>query len=136
MKKTITLSLILLALQTVTAQNVKFSNGSFENGLMYPIAEYTGEADAKKAFNENILEIVSVYKDQDYCISQYGFVQHNKFIQLNFYFNCIDMESSKTESYLFNLKEGTTCLPSEMLSEDENGFQDFFEKFPEYKELK
>ena len=128
MKNTIALFLLLFTAQTLIAQNVRFSNGAFDNGLMYPIGDYAGEVDAKKAFNANILEIVSEYKDQDYCISQYGFVQHNKFIQLNFYFNCIDMDESKTESYLFNLSNGEICLPSEMISEDKKSFQTFLEK--------
>ena len=125
MTKTITFFLFLCTLQTVFSQNVRFSNGTLENGLSYPIAEFSGDEVAKKTLNQNILEIVSVYKDQDYCISQHGFVQHNNFIQINFYFNCIDLDQSKTESHLFNLSDGETCLPSEMFSKEENGHNGF-----------
>lgn len=129
MKKTIVLFFCVFALQLVNAQNVRFTKGTFDNGLSYPIAEYIGDEEAQKRLNENILEIVSVYQDQDYCISQHGYVQHNKFIQLNFYFNCIDMERSKTESHLFSLSSGEICSPSEMIADDQKkGFEDFFQK--------
>ncbi|MFK7786526.1 MAG: hypothetical protein AB8B56_15505 [Crocinitomicaceae bacterium] len=128
MRRTLTLLLILFTLPVSHAQNVRFSTGALDNGLTYPIADYSGHPEAKKALNENILEIVSRFKDQDYCISQYGFVQHNKFIQLNFYFNCIDLDESEKPSYLFNLTDGELCPPSSMFSEDLESSQSFFRK--------
>lgn len=126
MKQAITLLLILFLLPVTHAQNVRFSNGALDNGLTYPIADYSGHSEAKKVLNANILEIVSKFKDQDYCISQYGFVQHNKFIQLNFYFNCIDLDESERASYLFCLSDGELSPPSKMFSEDLKGSQSFF----------
>lgn len=129
MKIIIALLTLFLIAQSTYAQNVRFTNGSFENGLMYPIADFSGNADAKTKLNENILEIVSVYKDQDYCISQHGFVQHNNFIQLNFYFNCIDMDESVKESHLFSLKTGEISLPSAMFDEsEEKAYSKFLQK--------
>ena len=118
MRQTTLLLLTLLAMNVSYAQNVRFSNSAFDNGLTYPVADYSGHPEGKKRLNENILEIVSTYKDQDYCISQYGYVQHNKFIQLNFYFNCIDLDESVRASYLFSLTDGELCQPSKMFSED------------------
>ena len=120
--------LTFLALTVSYAQNVRFSNSAFDNGLTYPVAIYSGNTEGNKKLNENILEIVSKYKDQDYCISQYGYVQHNKFIQLNFYFNCIDLEESERASYLFSLRDGQLCPPSEMFSEDIDRSLTFFRR--------
>jgi hypothetical protein len=118
MRLTTLLLLTLLTLNVAHAQNVRFSNSAFDNGLTYPVADYSGHPEGKKKLNENILEIVSKYEDQDYCISQYGYVQHNKFIQLNFYFNCIDLDESERVSYLFSLTDGELCPPSKLFSED------------------
>ncbi|MDG1331224.1 MAG: hypothetical protein P8P74_02765 [Crocinitomicaceae bacterium] len=75
------------------------------------------------------MELVSVYKDQDYCISQHGFVQHNNFLQLNFYFNCIDLDESVKASYLFSLSTGEISLPSAMIDEDKSkDYNEFFKK--------
>ena len=120
--------IFFFAVQTSFAQNVRFSNAAFDNGLIYPVAEYSGNPESVKKFNENILSIVSIYEHQDYCISQNGFVQHNNFIQLNFYFNCIDMESSKTESYLFSLESGEKCVPSAMFAETNDTHNEYVQK--------
>ncbi|MDG1331223.1 MAG: hypothetical protein P8P74_02760 [Crocinitomicaceae bacterium] len=129
MDKTVILLPLLFVLQMVKAQEVKFSDGLYENGLIYPVVEFSGNVDAKNALNANILEIVSDYKEQDYCIGQYGFVQRTSFIQLNFYFNCIDLDESASESHLFNLSDGEVCSPSVMFREKhEKRYRAFFHK--------
>lgn len=129
MKNKITLLSLLFVFQTSIAQEVKFTEATYDNGLTYPVAEISSNADATAALNENVLKIVSEYEDQDYCISRHGFVQHNGFIQMNFYFNCIDLDESKTELHLFNLSNGQACLVSEMLQEkEEKKFEAFFQK--------
>lgn len=127
MKKTLLLLSFFFGIYGASAQNIRFSNGTFENGLTYPIADFSGNTDAKTTMNENILKIVSIYKDQDYCISQHGFVQHNNFVQLNFYFNCIDLDESKTESHLFSMTDGEIAQPSDLFSEDEK-YQTFIRR--------
>ena len=129
MDKKIILLPLLFVFQMVTAQEVQFTERAYDNGLIYPVAEFTGNTDAQKALNDNILEIVSQYEKQDFCIAQYGFVQRTSFIQLNFYFNCIDMDESIGESHLFDLSNGEICPPSEMfLEEQENRYRAFFHK--------
>jgi len=126
--KPLVLIILICSVQLTLAQNVQFSNGAFDNGLIYPIAQHSGSPEAVKTLNDNILEIVSVYENQDYCIGQYGFVQHNRFVQLNFYFNCIDFDESKKESHLFSLESGEKCMPSEMFSETNEHYNDFIRK--------
>lgn len=124
--KLLVLFISIFSINATFAQNIRFSNGAFDNGLIYPIAQYSGHEDAVKVLNANILEIVSIYKDQDYCIGQHGFVQHNNFVQLNFYFNCIDFDESKTESHLFSLESGEKCVPSEMFAETSEHHDGYF----------
>lgn len=127
MDKRIILLPLLLILQLVSAQDVKFSNGTYENGLIYPIAEFNGNAVTEKMLNKNILNIISNYQKQDYCIGQYGYVQQTSFIQLNFYFNCIDMDESAKESHLYSLDDGEPCPPSEMFIEKQKkGYLPYF----------
>lgn len=129
MDKKIILLPLLFAFQIVTAQEVRFSERAFDNGLNYPVVDFSGNVDAKNALNENILEIVSKYENQEFCIGEYGFVQRTSFIQLNFYFNCIDMEVSKSESHLFDLSSGEICPPSTMfLKKEEKKYHAFLHK--------
>lgn len=129
MDKRIILLPLLFVFQIVTAQEVKFSNGEYDNGLIYPIAEFHGNAATEDMLNKNILKIVSGYQEKDYCIGQYGFVQQTSFIQLNFYFNCIDMDESTTESHLFSLEDGEPCAPSEMFIEKrKKGYLPYFKQ--------
>lgn len=125
--------LVLLALsfiyQSVTAQEVKFTDGQYPNGLTYPIAKFGMNAKAERMLNKNIIHVVSNYEEQDYCIGQYGYVQQTNFIQINFYFNCIDMDESKNEFHLFSLDDGEPCPTSEMfLDKKKKGYRQFFRK--------
>ena len=129
MDKKIILLPLLLLFQFVTAQQVIFSEAQFDNGLTYPIAQFKGNPGAVKMLNNNILGIISEYEEQDYCIGQYGYVQQTNFIQLNFYFNCIDMDESKNVFHLFNLSEGQPCPVSEMFIEKEKKrYEPYFRK--------
>lgn len=127
--KKLILLLLLLVFQWTLAQEVKFKDGQFSNGLIYPIADFNGSADAEKKLNENILSIVSEYEQQDYCIGQYGFVQQTNYIQLHFYFNCIDLDESKNEFHLFSLENGEPCQPSAMfLEKEQKKFREYFKQ--------
>ncbi|PHR28177.1 MAG: hypothetical protein COA38_12560 [Fluviicola sp.] len=127
MDKTLTLLALLLFSQLATAQEVKFTDGQYQNGLTYPIAEYSVSSEAETTLNNNILNIVSNYEEQDYCIGQYGYVQQTRFIQLHFYFNCMDMDESKNEFYLFSLDDGEPCPTSEMfLDKQKKHYRPFF----------
>jgi hypothetical protein len=129
MDKKLLLLPLLLVFQLVNAQEVKFSERAFDNGLTYPVAQFTGNEDAESTLNENIIEIVSKYEDQAFCVGNYGFVQRTSFIQLSFYFNCVDLDESQKETHLFSLSDGELCPPSEMfLEEKEKLYRAFFQK--------
>jgi hypothetical protein len=128
MDKKLILLPILLLFQFVGAQEVRFTEGKLPNGLVYPITEYTGNKQAQNTLNNNIFSIVSNYNDQDYCIGQFGYVQQTSYLQIHFYFNCIDLDESKNEYHLFNLLDGQPCAPSDMfLDKQKNNFQAFFQ---------
>ena len=127
MRKITLLLPILLFAQLIHAQEIKFKNAQYQNGLIYPVAEFAANAEAQKTMNAKILEIVSEYETQDYCIGQYGYVQQTSFIQLHFYFNCIDLDESQNKYYLFDLGDGTICPPSKMfLDKQKENMQRYF----------
>ncbi len=119
MRKISLLLPILLFAQSFHAQEITFTDARYSNGLLYPIATIKANPDAQKAMNEQILKIVSVYESQDYCIGQYGFVQQTGYIQLHFYFNCMDMDESQNMYYLFDLGNGQLCTTSEMFLDNQ-----------------
>lgn len=129
MVKTLILLTFLFLTQVNLAQEIKFSDGQLENGLGYPIAMIPSNIDAQKNLNENIQSIISTYRTQDYCVGQYGYVQHTGHIQIHFYFNCIDMDDSKNEYHLFNLADGKSCPPSDLfIAKEMKKFNVFFRK--------
>ncbi len=127
MVKQLTLLSFLLILQLAQAQNVRFKNGQLDNGLVYPIIELMGNADAQEELNANIGMIISEYQEQDYCIGQFGYVQKANFLQVNFYFHCIDLDDSKTENHFFDLNTGETCaITSLFLEKQKKHYESFF----------
>jgi uncharacterized protein with GYD domain len=127
MRKISLLIPILLFAHSLNAQEITFKDARYPNGLLYPIATIKENPEAQKALNEKILSIVSEYESQDYCIGQYGFVQQTSFIQLHFYFNCIDMDESKNAYYLFDLGDGQLCAPSKLfLDKQKENVQRYF----------
>lgn len=118
---------LLLVVQLAQAQTVKFKNGQLDNGLVYPVVTLTGNPEGQSVINANIEEIIADYKEQEYCIGQYGYVQKTNFLQLNFYFNCVDLDESRNEYHFFNLTTGEKCLVSELFLENQQKYyQSFF----------
>lgn len=126
MKKRLILLSFLLATQLVQAQSLRFKNGQLDNGLVYPIVDVMGNPEAQKELNSAIQGIIAEYKEQDYCIGQFGYVQKANFLQLNFYFNCIDLDESKTENHFFDLSTGEACTISALFLEKQKKHYDSF----------
>ncbi len=127
MEKKLILLPFLLVFQLTQAQSLKFKNGQLDNGLVYPVVTLAGNPDGQQTLNASIQEIIAEYKEQDYCIGQYGYVQKANFLQLNFYFNCVDLDESRNEYHFFNLSTGERCLVSELFMEkQQKHYQPFF----------
>jgi len=104
---------LLLALLTLTSINsfsqikrVKFTDATFENGMLYPIAHLQGADEITSKINTDILANIQDLKDADFCIGQYGFVQKGSHLQIHIFCNCIDFKESQNRYLLYNIETG------------------------------
>jgi len=115
-----TLLLILLSFISVHSiaqiKRVKFTDATFENGMLYPIAQISGADDVASKINADILEKIKDLKDADFCVGQYGFVQKGPHIQIHIFCNCIDFKESQNRYYLYNIETGENVQYSDILT--------------------
>lgn len=110
----------LLTLMTVNSfaqiKRVKFIDATFENGMLYPIAQIPGSDDIASKMNADILINIQDLKDADFCIGQYGFVQKGSHIQIHLFCNCIDFKESQNRYFLYNIETGENVKNSDILT--------------------
>ena len=97
-------------------KRVKFTDATFENGMLYPIANLSGSDDVALKINKNILENIQDLKEADFCVGQYGFVQKGSHIQIHIFCNCIDFKESQNRYYLYNLESGENVNYSDIFT--------------------
>ena len=93
---------------TTNAQldQVKFKEGTFENGMLYPIAVISKNPAIADKINKHLQEQIKDLKDADFCIGQYGYVQKGAHLQIHIFCNCIDFDESQNRYYLYNIETG------------------------------
>ena len=80
--------------------------------MVYPILEYPTKRSTELTINKDIEAQIEKYKADDFCIGQYGFVQKTGFLQIHIYANCISMDESENNYFLYDLETGETIEPS------------------------
>ena len=85
---------------------VKFTESTFENGMLYPTAVVYGSKEATDNINTNLLSQIQDLKEADFCIGQYGYVQKGAHIQIHIFCNCIDFDESQNRYFLYNVESG------------------------------
>ncbi len=110
------LTLALLALSgSLFAQQVKFREDMFENGMKYPILEFPSKESSQLAINKQIEAAIEAYKQHSFCIGTYGYVQKTNFLQMHIYANCLELPASENTYLLFDLETGNQVQPSFMI---------------------
>ena len=102
--------LIILLFTTSIAfsqySQVRFKEGTFENGMLYPIAISPGLPEVSERINTHLQKQISDLKASDFCIGQYGYVQKGDIIQIHIFCNCIDFSESQNRYYIYNVDNG------------------------------
>ncbi len=116
MEKSLFLGILILFPFLVFSQKVTFRYGQFDNGYQYPLVVFNSDKAIELSINEDIEKEVEQYRDRDFCIGQSGLIQKTSFIQIHIYANCIDMDESDNNYYLYDLETGIRCKVSDMLN--------------------
>lgn len=74
----------------------------FANGLTYPMLEHPHDTSAYIGINNAIYLGLSDLEDNDYCMSDYGYVQKGSHLQLEVMCNCIEMDQGEFRYFLFS----------------------------------
>ncbi len=105
MKNLSTLLLALLCAGNLFAQ-IKFSNGTYDNGMMYPIAHFPTKPEIADSMNAIIQRNLMDAETSDFCIGDYGYFQKGNHIELHLVCNCIDFAETDHRYFFFSLETG------------------------------
>ncbi|MFT5859048.1 MAG: hypothetical protein ACI865_001144 [Flavobacteriaceae bacterium] len=127
MRKVLFIAFTFLFPLSIFSQRVTFQDKTFDNGMTYPIVVFRKDSTVEKRINSDLAANLAGYESQDFCIGQSGFVQKTNFIQVHIYANCIDMDASENNYYLYDLASGKRCAISDMINPKiDDEFDTFF----------
>lgn len=118
----LSLSLTFVTLGTFAQlKEVRFKDGTFTNGMTYPILEIVGDKVHQDSINVDIRKKLADLEAADFCIGQYGYVQKSTHLQIHVFCNCIDFAQSENRYFLYNLEEGRSVPYSDLFNPKEKG---------------
>ncbi|MFZ9027620.1 MAG: hypothetical protein ACO2Z9_01320 [Crocinitomicaceae bacterium] len=103
--KHIVTALILLIASGSFAQ-MKIKEGTFENGLSYPILYDQYDSTRYAVINKDLLAGLSDLEESAYCISDYGYVHKGSHIQIQVMCTCMEMDKGELRFFFYNLDTG------------------------------
>jgi hypothetical protein len=101
MKQLITTALILIVSSTIAQMKIK--EGTFENGLSYPILTDQYDSTKYAVINKDILSGLKDLEESAYCISDYGYVHKGSHLQLQVMCTCMEMDKGELRFFFYNL---------------------------------
>lgn len=108
----------LISFISVNAQleQVRFTEASYENGMIYPVAVVRGSQEVADTINKHLQAQIEDLKNADFCIGQYGYVQKGAHIQIHIFCNCIDFAESQNRYFLYNVETGKNVKYVDLLN--------------------
>ncbi len=96
---------------------IRFKEGTFDNGMLYPIAIAPGLPKVSELINQDLQSKISDLKASDFCVGQYGYVQKADIIQIHIFCNCIDFQESQNRYFLYNVDNGKSVNNMSIIDE-------------------
>ncbi len=103
--KVLTTIILLLFAGTAMSQ-IKFSDKTFDNGMVYPVAHYAKDPAVADTMNAIIKRNLMDAEVSDFCIGDYGLVQKGNHVELHLICNCIDFAETDHRYLFFSLETG------------------------------
>lgn len=107
---------LFISFAVLLRAQIYFVDDTFDNGMKIPKAVNDSEPDIAKKVNISIRAFLSEYEVLEFCLSDYGFVQKDKFIQLQIYLLCEDFEDSRNLYILFSTETGEKSTVEDMIN--------------------
>lgn len=104
MKHIVTTLILLIA--TGSFAQMKIKEGTFENGLSYPILYEQYDSAKYNVINKYILAGLKDLEESVYCISDYGYVHKGSHIQIQVMCTCMEMDKGELRFFFYNLDTG------------------------------
>jgi len=99
---------LITALSTCTVMaQIKFTENTFDNGMLYPVAHYPDNPAIADSMNAIIQRNLNDAEGSDFCIGDFGYFQKGNHIELHLVCNCIDFEETDHRYLFFSLETGT-----------------------------
>lgn len=104
MKHIVTTLTLLIAMGSFAQMKIK--EGTFENGLSYPILYEQYDSTKYDVINKDILAGLKDLEESVYCISDYGYVHKGSHIQIQVMCTCMEMDKGELRFFFYNLDTG------------------------------
>lgn len=111
-----TLLVLLLSASSLFGQ-IKFTSGTFDNGMAYPIAHFSTKPEIADTMNHIISEHLIDAQTSDFCIGDYGYFHKGNHIELHLVCNCIDFDETDHQYLFFSLETGQLVDYSDLFEE-------------------
>jgi hypothetical protein len=96
----------LLFLTGTTMAQIKFSDKTFDNGMVYPVAHFSKKPAVADTMNAIIQRNLMDAEVSDFCIGDYGMVQKGNHVELHLICNCIEFTKTEHTYLFFSLETG------------------------------
>lgn len=116
--KLITTTILLLTSCAVMSQ-IKFTDKTFDNGMLYPIAHYSSNTAVADSMNAIIQQNLTDAEVSGFCIGDYGFYQKGNHLELHLICNCIDFAETAHKFLFFSLESGSLVAYSDLFETKE-----------------
>ncbi len=117
MKLLMTTTLVLSSWLAIS--QIKFSDKTFANGMLYPIAHYSSNTAVSDSMNAIIQRNLTDAEISDFCIGDYGFYQKGNHLELHLICNCIDFAETEHKYLFFSLETGTIVAYTDLFESKE-----------------
>lgn len=111
-----TLLVLLLSASSLFGQ-IKFTDGTFDNGMVYPIAHFNTKLEIADTMNRIIAANLMDAQTSDFCIGDYGYFQKGNHIELHLVCNCVDFDETDHQYLFFSLVTGQLVQYDDLFEE-------------------
>lgn len=101
------LTIITVLIASTSVAQIKFSESTFDNGMLYPVAEFPDNPTIADSMNAIIQRNLNDAEGSDFCIGDFGYFQKGNHIELHLVCNCIDFTETDHRYLFFSLETGT-----------------------------
>ncbi len=110
-------SLLCLTIQLNLVAQYQFEDSTFANNLIIPKLTYKLNKTVESDINQILVKLGDSLMNEEYCLSNYGYIQKNNLLQFEFMYNC-DFENDHFLFWYYNVRTGVKLEPNQLILEE------------------